>query len=216
MKKYTAQNVMTATFPNIGYNARHEIMSNVIIEIARHQYLCIGRCGDKVGYRFMITDKNGKHIYSKQNIINFCNHKAINNAGIYDPTPNNILIVAVIEALDDRGTTSRKFVNNLQLDEAACDKLAWHIALWVKLNIKNQNTGAQFKTIDKALFESCNGNYNLYYDEKEGAKQMLNLALYGGYNSFESCGTRFTVEPLKPLHPAKWYQNKATQKSIKF
>lgn len=214
MKKYTVYNVMEASFPNITYNKRHEIMSNVIIEIDRHQYLCIGRCGQKVGYRFMATNKDGKHIYSKQTIIDFGRDAKLNKAGIYDATPNNILIAAVTEALHKDTTRVSKAISKLTLNNSKCTELASHIALWVKLNISESKTGEKYKSIDKALFSVSHGSYDLYYDEKEYAHDMLVSALYNG--SFDGCGHRFNTEPIKPLHPASWYQKRAGQKAIKF
>lgn len=221
MKKYIAQdivkNLQEIKFPNITYNSRHEIMSNVIIEIAPHEYLCIGKCGHIVGYRYMFR-KNGKHTYTKQIRIKFGNENWLNNIGIYDPTANNILIVAMLLMFN----WSRKYKSIPYLDipegmtNTAVLKLTNLLALYLRFNITSKDTNKTYRTYDSALWNEL--TQSQYFDVKEHAPIV---AVFAKLTKHTDTGTnallleRFDIKPQKPLHSTSYYRNNAGQRKLK-
>lgn len=214
MKKYTTQdivkNLQGIKFPNITYNKRHEIMSNVVIEIAKHQYLCIGRCGNNVGYRFLYRNGNNKQLYSKQRIIHFGNEDCLNRIGIFDATPNNILLVAAFLLtgwqcrlpLFKEGLEVQNLINRTETLN-----LANYIALNAKVKITDRETQSRYQTLDNALWKSY--NLKMYYSIKDTAAAFLGERLYTGVDD------KFIYAPANALHAASWYLKRTKQTKLK-
>lgn len=221
MKKYIAQdivkNLQEIKFPNITYNNRHEIMSNVIIEIAPHEYLCIGKCGHIVGYRYMFR-KNGKHTYTKQIKVKFGNETWLNNIGIYDPTANNILIVAMLLMFN----WSRQYKNMPFLEEpegitnTATFKLTNLLALYLRFNITSTDTNKTYRTYDSALWNEL--TQTQYFNEKEHAPVVTvfaKLTKHTNPSHTASLVACLQIKPQKPLHSLSYYRNNAGQRKLK-
>lgn len=211
MKKYQIQDIFSAKFPNIIYNTRHEIMTNVIIPLRMHQYFCIGRCGKNVGYRFLYRDKNRKQWYSKQTIIHFGNETGLNRIGIYDPTPNNILLVAsmLLIGIQAKHQIFKKSLDiPEEIDFSEVLKLANYIALNAKINIIEKNSKTKYRTLDNAIWR--NFEQNTYFEIKDVAAEYLSDHLYSKEDG------KFTYAPVASLHPASWYEKNKGQTKLKF